>query len=80
MYVKQKHINYALVSLYLILLNNAIIQIFVFNGVFNFEILASDLLKVELTGFFDLLLLDLGGDGSESDAFTVMDATSTNPG
>lgn len=52
MYVKQKHINYALVSLYLILLNNAIIEIFVFNGVFNFEILASDLLKVELTGFF----------------------------
>jgi len=52
MYVKQKHINYALVSLYLILLNNVIIEIFVFNGVFNFEILASDLLKVELTGFF----------------------------
>ena len=49
------------------------------------EILASDLLKVELTGFFvfcfffGLLLLDLGDDGSESDVFTVMDATSTNP-
>ena len=45
------------------------------------EILASDLLKVELTGFFfffGLLLLDLGDDGSESDVFTVMDATSTN--
>jgi len=44
------------------------------------EILASDLLKVELTFFFFcLLLLDLGDDGSESDVFTVMDATSTNP-
>nr|XP_005901088.1 PREDICTED: ADP-ribosylation factor-like protein 13A [Bos mutus] len=28
----------------------------------------------------DDLFEDLGGDGSESDAFTVMDATSTNPG
>ena len=36
----------------LILLNNAIIYFFVFNGVFNFEILDSDLLKVEITGFF----------------------------
>ena len=46
------------------------------------EILASDLLKVELTffSFFDLLHLDLGGDDSESDVFTIMDATSTNPG
>ena len=44
------------------------------------EILASDLLKVELMGFFfNLLLLDLGCDDSESDVFTVMDATSTNP-
>ena len=51
MYLKQKHINYALVSLYL-LLNNAIVEFFVFNGVYNFEILASDLLKVDLTGFF----------------------------
>ena len=52
MYLKQKHINYALVSLYL-LLNNAIIEFFfVFNGIYNFEILASDLFKAELTGFF----------------------------